>query len=252
MRALLLLLCLALLGGAGHARADSYEIIEVEDGGTISGRVSLTGIPQPQRPLVIDSDLEVCDRSEHLARDLVVGPEGGVRDALVNLRVVERGKDWPARDEYILEQTDCRFEPHVLLLPNGEDLHLVNNDRILHIVRSRSRESVFNVGQPRFIVELLVENFAHQVAEPKVVELACDLHKWMRGFVVLQRHPYYGLTSEDGTFRLTDVPPGEYELEFWHETLGEEVRRVTVAPNAETTILFEHDAASSADEPPTG
>jgi hypothetical protein len=30
-------------------------------------------------------------------------------------------------------------------------------------------------------------------------------------------HPYHTVTDESGRFRLTDVPPGEYEIVAWHE-----------------------------------
>lgn len=50
----------------------------------------------------------------------------------------------------------------------------------------------------------------------------------MRAFIFLQEHPYYAVTGEDGTYELTDVPPGQYQLDVWHESLGE--RRLRGSP----------------------
>ena len=34
----------------------------------------------------------------------------------------------------------------------------------------------------------------------------------MRGWVYAVANPYFALTGEDGTFEITEVPPGEYTL----------------------------------------
>jgi hypothetical protein len=51
-----------------------------------------------------------------------------------------------------------------------------------------------------------------------VVELKCNAgHVWMNAEVLVVKHPYYAVTDNHGFFKLTDVPPGEYEIEAWHE-----------------------------------
>jgi hypothetical protein len=39
----------------------------------------------------------------------------------------------------------------------------------------------------------------------------------MNAEMMVVSHPYYAVTDEDGNFRLTNVPPGEYQIEAWHE-----------------------------------
>ena len=39
----------------------------------------------------------------------------------------------------------------------------------------------------------------------------------MNANMLVIKHPYYAVTDEHGDFRLTDVPPGEYEIVAWHE-----------------------------------
>jgi hypothetical protein len=38
--------------------------------------------------------------------------------------------------------------------------------------------------------------------------------------VVVAEHPYYAVTNERGEFALENVPPGNYTLQVWHESLG--------------------------------
>jgi hypothetical protein len=53
---------------------------------------------------------------------------------------------------------------------------------------------------------------------PGVVNLKCNGgHVWMNAEVMVVSHPYYTVTDESGAFKLTDVPPGEYEIVAWHE-----------------------------------
>ena len=52
-------------------------------------------------------------------------------------------------------------------------------------------------------------------------------------------HPYYAVTEANGSFTLTDVPPGTYTLRVWHETLGNTTQPVNVKANAETTARVE-------------
>lgn len=222
---------------AGLARAGSYEEIEVVSAGSVTGQVRYAGPPPAPEKLAVTADVAACGE-EKLAEDLVVGNDGGLRNAVVYLRDVPAGKAWEAR-EHVLGQTKCVFEPHVLLIPEGADLRILNSDRILHSVRSYGKDSVFNVGQPKFVEKLLVEDFTRQVSERDAIRVGCDLHPWMKAYIFVQKHPYYAVTDDDGRFRLTGVPPGQYELRLWHETLGETARRVSVEPNGETPVTYE-------------
>ena len=222
---------------AASAMPAVYEVTAVQDGGSITGRVTFKGTPPSDEKLVVSTENEVCG-TEKPSRALLIGADGGIRNAVARVRRIERGKAWHPV-EHTLGQTDCRFEPHVLLMNPGADLHILNTDRIAHNVRSYGRGPVFNIGHPRLVEKLIVENLAEQVSDPDVIRIGCDLHPWMNAYIVIKEHPYYSVTDENGSFRLTDVPPGKYDLEIWHETLGEKKRAVTVKPKEETVVLFE-------------
>nr|NIS40998.1 carboxypeptidase regulatory-like domain-containing protein [Desulfuromonadales bacterium] len=58
----------------------------------------------------------------------------------------------------------------------------------------------------------------------------------MLGWVQVVENPYYFQTGADGTFSITDVPPGDYTLVVWQETLGEKEMPVTVAAKDTTNL----------------
>ncbi len=70
------------------------------------------------------------------------------------------------------------------------------------------------------------------------IRVGCDVHKWMSGWIVVAKHPYYAVTGQDGAFRLEGVPAGNYTVEIWHEKLGKQQAEVTVTPGGETAVEF--------------
>ena len=50
--------------------------------------------------------------------------------------------------------------------------------------------------------------------------IKCDVHPWMKTWVVVLDHPYWGITDENGNYSidLSGLESGEYELCFWPKT----------------------------------
>src|ERR1700678_1891805 len=202
--------------GLAAAQTD-YTAITVENGGTITGPVKWTG-PVPKIPkLPITKNVEVCDPQSQKKRDLerlVINPNGnGVANTVVYLRGVTRGKamDLPAARQQ-LDQHTCRYVPHILLVAQGGTVKIQSSDPVLHTVQmfGAATNNVPFPFQNQFIPVTLQRN--------GVVELKCNAgHVWMNANMVVVKYPYYAVTNEDGEFKLTDVPAGEYEIVAWHE-----------------------------------
>jgi hypothetical protein len=209
--AFLFLFCI----GRASAQSD-YTAITVENGGTITGTVKWSG-PAPKVPkLPITKDASVCDPELHRVRDLErleVGADGGVGNTVVFLKDITKGKamDLPDTRQH-LDQRNCRYVPHILLIPQGGNLQAKSSDPVLHTVHMTGAASN-NIPFP-------MQNQAIPINLPRagVVELKCNAgHVWMNAEILIVKHPYYAVTDEHGFFKLSDVPPGEYEIEAWHE-----------------------------------
>lgn len=213
--AFLVFLACAILATTAAAQG-GYQVATVSDGGTITGVVKWAGPPAKDLTLPISKNPDICDPQKTGTRPLerlVVGADGGVANTVVYLKEISKGKAWdlpPARQS--LDQKNCRYLPHIMLVPQNADLSMKSSDSILHNIHMTGA-AYYNLPFP--IKDKVITRPFRQNG---VADLKCDAgHVWMNSEVLVVKHPYYAVTDEHGRFKLTDVPPGDYIVEAWHE-----------------------------------
>jgi plastocyanin len=202
-------------------------------GASITGNVRYVGPPVEPVMVPVTIDQYVCGK-EKVAEDLVLSPRKGVKNAVVYLQSPPAGakpESAPAATTE-MDQRQCAFAPRVVIVPAGGTVEFLNSDRLLHNLHTVSKDNPrFNRSQPKGRTIPIV------MARPEFVRVDCDLHSWMRGWVVVTEHPYYALTTDDGAFTIANVPAGKYTLAVWHERLGTLTRDITVTdPPSPVTI----------------
>jgi plastocyanin len=216
--------------------AHAYEAGPVSDGGTVAGTIRYAGLPPSRGTLAVTKDVAVCGQTAKLAAELVVGADGGLRNAVVRLRNIVAGKPFGAASP-TLDQRGCEYAPHVVLVPVGRPLTILNPDGILHNIRTAGQPPATEINRPRNRAQPKFKTSMTEVFEqPEFIRVSCDVHRWMQAWIVVEAHPYYAVTDAAGHFALSEVPAGTYELSIWHETLGETVRPVTVSPGGRAEI----------------
>lgn len=215
-------------------QAFGYAGGDVSNGGTIKGVVKFKGTPPKPEKLDVNKDTAVCAVTEKIDKALVVSDGGGIEYAVVSLPGIESGKKF-SDEKTTLDQKGCEYLPHITLLPAGKELDILNSDGILHNIHTYGEKNKpVNVAQPKF-KKVVKASFA----EPEHVKVTCDVHGWMKGWIVVMDNPYYTETDSNGAFTLTDVPAGDYELQVWQEKLGTQKQKVTVPAGGEVTVNFE-------------
>jgi plastocyanin len=203
-------------------------------GGTIRGTVRLTGAAFEPKKLPVTVDHSVCGKEKE-AEDVVLSPEKGIRNVVVSLQSPPPGATWPVSLPVVqMDQEQCVFVPRVVVVPAGGTVEFLNTDRLLHNLHSNSTGNpIFNRTQPRGrTIPIVFKN-------PEIIRVDCDLHPWMRAWVAVADHPFYTITNEQGEFMLDNVPPGEYTLQLWQESLGAVTKDVTVREAVITTVTAE-------------
>ena len=198
----------------------------------IKGTVQYVGGPVETKKLAVTVDQFVCGKDKD-AEELSLSPQRGLRNAVVSLASPPPDARWSfSTAPVFLDQRQCVFIPRVILVPVGGTVEFLNSDRLLHNLHSVSRaNAVFNRTQPKG------RTIPITFTKPEVVRITCDLHGWMRAWVVVMEHPFHAVTGAAGEFALDNVPRGKYTLNVWHETLGTVTKDVTVGDGDATTVI---------------
>ena len=198
----------------------------------IKGTVQYVGAPVEAKKLPVTVDQFVCGKDKD-AEELSLSPQRGLRNAVVSLASPPPDARWNfSTAPVFLDQRQCVFIPRVILVPLGGTVEFLNSDRLLHNLHSVSRaNAVFNRTQPKG------RTIPITFTKPEIVRITCDLHGWMRAWVVVMEHPFHAVTGSAGEFLLDKVPPGKYTLNVWHETLGTVTKDVTVGETDAITVV---------------
>lgn len=160
----------------------------------------------------------------------------GVRDcsgALVLVgKIAERS--FTPKTEGVMDQLKLTFVPHVLPVLAGTRVAFPNSDEVRHNVFSPSPVKRFNLGTyPRGVTKHVVFD------KPGVIELLCNVHAEMSGYIVVLETPYVARVAADGTYALKNLPQGTYDITAWREQLKEHRRPITVRDGETLKVDFE-------------
>ena len=187
--------------------------------GSITGRVTVTDPPEP-RMVAVTTDQAVCG-TEVEDQAVVVDGSGGLANAVV----LVAGVPWSERPaDASINNAGCYFLPRVQVLPTRTVVTIKSEDDTLHSTHAYDyrQRTLFNIAIPFPGLEV-----QRPFRRPGPVRIECDSHGWMRGWVYVS-DDLGTVTGSDGTFELTGIPPGTYQLTVWHERYEGAVRQVTV------------------------
>lgn len=203
-------------------------------GGGVKGKIVFGGATVPavadlSGQIKGHQDADICTSPKMKAEDMVVDPATkGIQWAFVSIEKVTGGKTLQVPAEPIVsDQKSCHFEPHILVVPKGAKVQLKNSDTKLHNTHSWSQKNpAFNEGIPAG------NSITKEFKDVEKVKLTCDVHPWMKGYIVVTDTPYYAVTGADGSYEIGDLPAGKYTVKVWHETFGNAKQEIEVKDGA--------------------
>jgi plastocyanin len=239
------LLALALLAGCGKketaeeqpaatpaaAPAAAATPIDPATAASVSGTVKLDG--EAPRAAKIDMSQDPACKGTNMAENVVAGG-GHLSNVFVYVKegLGNRTFDAP-KDAITLDQSGCKYHPHVLGVMAGQTIKIMNSDPTTHNIHPTPKDNrEWNESQPPQ-APALEKNFAR---EEIMLPVKCNQHPWMRMFVNVTKSPFFAVTGPDGKFEIKGLPPGDYTLAFVHEKMGEQTMKVTLAAKDSKTV----------------
>ncbi len=216
----------------------SADFLSAAEWATLRGRIVYRGeAPVPEK-ITVDKDQEVCGKYDLFEESLIVNHENhGLRDVMIMLQI-GRGETVEIHDSYngtansdiLLDNTHCRFEPHVTLLRTTQKLVIRNSDPIGNNVKIDMHKNLsINLTVPTGTTHTQL----FPKAETLPARISCSIHSWELAWLVVKDHPYMAVTDKDGNFEIKNVPAGKRKFMFWQEQAGY-LREVTINGTQET------------------
>lgn len=206
-----------------------------EPTGTIRGRVLLKGDMPTAATEKITADTKICGTEASLPRIVVDSASKGIEGTIVYVEGAKSvGGAAPSTKTILIDQKNCQYVPHSLVVPLGSKVEIVNSDPILHNVHgTQDGGNVFNYAQPKQGERQAVDT---KDMKPGVVTLTCEAgHPWMNAFLYVAKDPVAAITDKAGEFVIKDVPPGTYTIKMWHE--GVQIKKIN-----KTLQTYEYEA----------
>jgi hypothetical protein len=252
----------------------AYQEMPVTDGGTITGKVTLKGgKPVPRGfNLVTFPDPVYCGRISNgrgfrLLKEFTLAEDRGVKDVVVVLLGIDKGKPFPFQPPQI-EARDCRFLPFVNVVRNHDKVSVVNMDPVMHDIQAYETSELgprvlFNVPLPinphhpkaagvdaeyhQHIPGTPMTQEIHMTKGRRIFVMQCGFHSYMETWGMAVDNPYYALTDGTGQFTISDIPPGTYKLVAWHPQERSILEReVTIPAKGSVVANFEMFAREGA------
>jgi hypothetical protein len=215
--------------------SSAYEVMEVKNGGSIEGVVEFAGGSVPQDKIQkLSSEQKYC--GNQLPEEKYLIKDKKIQNVVVYIEDIKSGKAVPA-EPVTLTNLKCAFVPHVAVGFKGNKFIEKNDDPIFHNIHTYlNAKTMYNIGLPE-----KGSSVTKPLTKTGIIEVTCDSHPWMHGYLYVSDNPYAVVTNAKGEFSIKDIPPGTYTIEIWHEALGKvKMANVKVESGKASKIKLEY------------
>lgn len=187
--------------------------------GTLRAKFVVDGkVPEPTK--VNAAADPVCAALSVMTENLIVGKDGALKNLAISIHKSSKVKDIhpslekPPTTPVVLDNKNCVFVPHVLVVRPGQTITVKNSDTTGH----NANFNFFKNESVNFLVPAGgSKDLAIKEDEPAPMPVECNVHPWMKAHLIIPEHPCVGISGEDGMLVIENVPVGQVSFRVWHE-----------------------------------
>lgn len=186
----------------------------------------------PARKKVDSSKDPFCAQIEIDADSMLVGENGELQNFVLMFDTRRSKAKVPAEfakapeATITLDNKNCMFEPHIIFARVGQTIEVLNSDQTGH----NANFGFFNNPAQNFLIPVGGKKDLKLVAEEAtLMPVECNIHPWMKAYVIVQEHPYVGISDEAGVIEIENLPVGEVTFLVRHENADGSIDEGTVA-----------------------
>ncbi len=190
-----------------------FEDSAAQQSNQISGRVFMPVMAKERRKFrgrIYRNRLSSAKRSSTQNKAL----KSSFIDIIVSAHPVPSDTLPPPMDPVTIIQVNAEFVPRVVAVTPGTSIRFINRDKFFHNVFSITPGSRFNIGRKPTGVS--VSRQINKLGETKIF---CDIHAQMNATIICIDTRYFTRVGPDGTYRLSGLPDGSYEIRVYHPDL---------------------------------
>ena len=215
--------------------------LQVASAADITGTVTLKGTPPKEKditPVMEDMNCSKLHTTVPTTHFYVVGPKGELADVIVSLQGVSGKSTGASAPPMVLDQKGCEYVPAIFAVQTDQKIMIKNSDPVLHNVHDVPGEGSGNKEKN----EAQLPNgpdLTFSFSKPEnFLKFKCDVHQWMFAWVSIFDHPYFAVSSKDGSFKIANVPPGKYKIQAAHRKAGVVTQEVEVKGGEPAKVDF--------------
>ncbi len=197
-------------------------LASAQEWGTLTGQFILKGkAPEPKFANPSTANDAFCQQLDKIPLDqMVVGPNGELANVVVyvsdrKVKAVHPSYEESANASVEIDNKDCRFQPHVVVMRTSQTLVIKNSDPTPHNSRITPLLPQNPARNPILPANQSFE-YKFRAQETQPVKVTCSIHPWMTGHIVVRNNPYAAVSDEEGKFTIENLPVGEIEFRLKH------------------------------------
>jgi hypothetical protein len=205
---------------------------------SLVGVISFAGIPPEPRRFDMSAD-PICETVSPVGgREDVIVTDGKVANVFVYARTgdpLDAFQFDVSPEEVTLEHKGCNYVPHVLGIQTQQILKIVNSDPTIHNTHATPKlNPEWSQSQPPDAPSVEKRFFRSELFIP----IKDNQHPWEKAYIGVLSHPFFAVSSRDGSYKIAGLPPGQYTIVAWHEKYGEQTADVSIGRKEQKILDF--------------